>query len=340
MGDPTLIDRASGAIYGHLVGDALGVPYEFARRVDTVEWRGGGAHGRPSGTWSDDGALMLATLESLLDTGFDPADQGSRFLEWRDRGAYTPNGEGRFDIGGATARALSRLADGVPAEEAGDDPDALGNGSLMRIRPIALADPSVETQALVVQAHRSSRVTHGAPACLVACALYVLVARELLARETDAPAALDRSVERLRAIYRDETALTAALEGHLAWPDRSGRGHVTDSFWSAWDAFTGADDYRSAVVAAVRYGNDTDTTAAIAGGLAGLRFGHGGIPAEWLDGLRGREVVDPLVDRLTRRLDASREPKLPAMDPEFSYSIDDLERIHDHHEWNRIHRPS
>ncbi len=319
----TQIDRARGAVYGHLIGDALGVPYEFSRRVETVEWRGYGTHDQPAGTWSDDGALMLATLDSLLDAGFDPADQGRRFLDWRDRGEYTPNREGRFDIGGATARALDRLARGVPAEEAGDDPTALGNGSLMRILPIALADPSLSTDELVAQAHQSSRVTHGAPTCLVACALYALVARELLAGDADPVAVLDRSVRQLHEIYDGHGAsdLAIALAAHLAWSGRSGRGHVTDSFWSAWDAFAGADDYRSAVVRAVRYGTDTDTTAAIAGGLAGLRFGLRGIPGEWLDGLRGRDLVDPLADRLVRRLDASRVPLLPEMDPEFTYSL-------------------
>ena len=84
--------------------------------------------------------------------------------------------------------------------------------------------------------------------------------------------------------------------------------------------------------------NDTDTTAAIAGGLAGLRFGARSILTDWLDGLRGRDVVDPLAARLVRRLDASREPALPAMDPDFSFSISDMERIHDNREWERIHR--
>lgn len=54
---------------------------------------------------------------------------------------------------------------------------------------------------------------------------------------------------------------------------------------------------------AVQYGHDTDTTAAIAGGLAGLHFGADSIPIDWLSGLRGRAVVDPLLDRLLHRLD-------------------------------------
>jgi len=335
-----MTDRIRGAIYGHLIGDALGVPYEFARRVETVEWRGHGIHDQPRGTWSDDGALMLALLDSLLDAGFDTEDQARRFVAWRDRAAYTPDGDGRFDIGGATGGALTRFASGVAAEDAGDDPEALGNGSLMRILPIALVDPIATTGELVERAHRSSRITHGAPACVVACALYVLVARELLAGHAERGSALDAALELLRAEYRSigEASLIEALDGLLAWPGREGHGHVSDSFWSAWDAFATAADYRSSVVRAVQYGHDTDTTAAIAGGLAGLHFGADSIPADWLSGLRGRAVVDPLLDRLLRRLDASREPSLPAMDPDFTFSMSDLDRIHDREEWVRIHR--
>ncbi|MBA4170665.1 MAG: ADP-ribosylglycohydrolase family protein [Chloroflexi bacterium] len=335
----TTRDRVRGAIYGHLVGDALGVPYEFTHDIETVEWRGNGTHNQPAGTWSDDGALMLALLDSLLDAGFDTADQARRFLDWRDHRKYTPDRDGRFDIGGATSQALARVADGVPAEEAGDDPDALGNGSLMRILPIALVDPSASTAELVDRAHRSSRITHGAPACLVACALYVLITRELLAGGQDRSSALARSSELLRAEYQGQSELVTALDNLLAWPTREGRGHVSDSFWSAWDAFEASDGYRSAVVRAVQYGNDTDTTAAIAGGLAGTYWGLDSIPGPWLNGLRGKEVVDRLLDRLVRRLDPNREPRLPAMDPDFTFSMSDLDAMEDHAEWHRIRRP-
>jgi ADP-ribosyl-[dinitrogen reductase] hydrolase len=301
-------DRIAGAIYGHLIGDALGVPYEGMPRVGAVEWGAGGGHDRPAGTWSDDGALTLALLDSLLDVGFDPADQARRFLAWWERGSYTPDGVS-FGIGGATYRALSRVAAGVSPEVAGDDPKALGNGSLMRSLPIALVDPGASSAQLVERAHRSSRITHGAPACLVACALYVLVARELLAAP-ERPTAFARSTELLRTEYQriGDPAMIAALEALLAWPPREGRGHVSDSFWSAWDAFAGADGYRSTVVRAIQYGNDTDTTAAIAGGLAGLYWGEPDIPQEWRDGLRGKEVVEPLLNRLTRSLDARERP--------------------------------
>jgi ADP-ribosylglycohydrolase len=113
--------RLAGAVWGHLVGDAVGVPYEFLlpSAIGEVRFGARGTHGQPPGTWSDDGALLLALLDSLLSVGFDPADQGRLFLAWQEQGAYTPDGDGPFDIGNATSEALRRLQRGVAAEQAG-----------------------------------------------------------------------------------------------------------------------------------------------------------------------------------------------------------------------------
>ena len=112
MTAPTLQERLAGGVWGHLVGDAMGVPYEFRRpsEVGSIRWGDEGSHGQPPGTWSDDGALMLALLDSLVSTGFDVEDQGRRAVAWKDEGAYRV---GRlFDIGGATSHALNRIAVG------------------------------------------------------------------------------------------------------------------------------------------------------------------------------------------------------------------------------------
>jgi ADP-ribosylglycohydrolase/protein-tyrosine phosphatase len=305
-------ERLEGAIWGHLVGDALGVPYEFRppEAIGEVEFGARGTHRQPPGTWSDDGALMLALLDSLVagdDTSgpplvrFDPVDQGGRIRRWHDEGAYTPDGDGRFDVGNATRAAIDALRAGVPAEEAGSVlPDGLGNGSLMRILPVALAGRGLGDATLVQWAVTASGVTHGAALPRVACALYVLLAARLLDSSGGpvAPgAALAGACEALAAQVAD-TPLADALADLLAWDRRMGGGHVADSFWSAWEAFEGADSYGATVTRAIRLGRDTDSTAAIAGGLAGIRWGIDGIPAAWLAAMRGHDVAGPLVDGL------------------------------------------
>jgi ADP-ribosyl-[dinitrogen reductase] hydrolase len=308
-------ERLEGAIWGHLVGDALGVPYEFRppEAIGEVVFGAHGTHHQPPGTWSDDGALMLALLDSLVvwdgNDGrsvvrFDLADQGRRIQRWFDDGACTPDGDGRFDVGNATRAAIDALRAGVPAEEAGSVlPNGLGNGSLMRILPVALAGRGQDDATLVRWAVAASGVTHGAPLARVACALYVLLAARLLAAPDvpDAPAvALAGARDTLEAQLA-ATPLKGALDELLAWNRRTGGGHVADSLWSAWEAFEGADSYEAAVTRAVRFGHDTDTTAAIAGGLAGIRWGIDAIPAAWLAAMRGHDVAGPLVDRLLAR---------------------------------------
>lgn len=333
MDDTELATRLVGGVWGHLVGDAVGVPYEFrpAANVGAVRFGAAGSHHQPPGTWSDDGALMLALLDALLEdepgraettvrARFDTEEQGRRIVAWRDEGAYTPDCDGVFDVGTTTMAAIARLRAGTPAEAAGGtDAYSNGNGSLMRILPVALVHRGVGDAALADIAHRASRVTHGTARAQAACALYTLIAARLL--EGEAPAdALASARSSLRGMYASsaeraerpgsgadadadaevdvDADLLAALDHLEAYAERGGRGRVWDSFWSAWDAFAGAGSYRETIERAVAYGDDTDTTAAIAGGLAGIHWGIDGIPAEWLAGMRGRAVADPLVDRL------------------------------------------
>ena len=295
-------DLVRPAVYGHLVGDAIGVPYEFQHHIASVELRGHGSHNQPPGTWSDDGALMLALLDSLVSVGFDPEDQARRALAWADEGRYAPGGV-VFDIGGATSQALSRLRAGTPAVDAGGTGERdQGTGRLMRLLPLALNDVPADDATLVDRAHLASRVTHAHPNCQVACALYVLVARTLIEHPGGDPeAALALATDRLLEAYEREPAFASVLRGLLAHRSnlrKPGGGWVLDSFWSAWEAFAASGSYRETIERAVRYGHDTDTTAVIAGGLAGIHWGVGGIPPEWLDALRDREIVEEILREL------------------------------------------
>ncbi len=309
-GSITLAQRLAGALWGHLVGDAMGVPYEFrpATPADRVEFGAQGTWNQPPGTWSDDGSLMLATLDSLLSAGpggtpgFDPQDMGARYVAWMRDGAYTPDGDGRFDIGRTTATALLRIAAGTPATEAGEDHErSKANGSLMRILPLALVDRDIDDDELVRRTEVASAITHANLVPMVTCALYVLVARRLLVGERARANVLADERTRLEDRYAGEPGRREAFGELLAWPNRQGRGGACDGFWTAWDAFAGADSYEATIRRAIAYGNDTDTTACIAGGLAGIYWGLEGIPAGWRSAMRDQAQITAAADRLLDR---------------------------------------
>jgi len=291
-----LADRLAGGVWGHLVGDAIGVPYEFTRAeaIQRVEWGHRGTHGQPAGTWSDDGALMLALLDSLLSRGFDIEDQGRRAMRWLDENAYAPGP--LFDIGNTTHGALQRLKRGVRASEAGLAGEAdNGNGSLMRILAVALVDRHRSLEELVEHAMQASALTHRHPRAQVACAVYCVIARSLLRGEPREDG-FARALESVRGLVSGPHHSELVTIEDFAAP--SGSGYVVDTLWSAWTAFAASRSYAETIERAIQFGSDTDTTAAVAGGLAGIYWGRSGIPAEWLSALRGREIVEPLVARL------------------------------------------
>lgn len=306
--------RIEGAMYGLLVGDALGVPYEFHSAAeipppDRIELTPPSsfrdrAHAHvPPGTWSDDGAHALCLLASLLDRGrLDPDDLGRRLVRWNDEG-YLAVGGDVFDVGVQTGAVLRDLRAGVPALEAGPSGEHdNGNGALMRVLPLALWHRGSDAE-LVRDACLQSRVTHGHARSQVCCALHCLWARCLAGGEVRS--SLDRwadATSRLRPLIAGDPALVEALEWAVRPddpPHGDGSGYVVDCLRSARVALL-AGPYERAVRAAIALGKDTDTTAAVAGGLAGLRDGVEAIPGRWLDALRGRELCDPLIEALCR----------------------------------------
>jgi len=303
-------NAAIGGLVGLLVGDALGVAYEFhppeeipsCELIDMQPPVGFmRAHsGVPPGTWSDDGAQALCLLASLLDCGkLALTDFSARLLQWIDDGYMAVDGD-VFDVGIQTAEALGYLRDGVsPHESGGTDERSNGNGSLMRVLPLALWHTGSD-EALVKDAHLQSLPTHAHARSLVACAFYCLVARGYLRQLGDPWGWADC---RLDEIYQDwperreRKGLLGELEVLRSFPktDQSrGTGYVLDTIWSAREALE-EDSFEDVVKTAILFGHDTDTTAAVAGGLAGIRDGLAGIPVRWLEELRGFELVEPLI---------------------------------------------
>lgn len=250
-------------VYGQAVGDAVGVPYEFKQRdsFGCSDMVGFGTHNQPIGTWSDDTSMALAICDSYRELGrIDVGDIRDKFVSWYSDGAYTC--DGLFDIGNATAEAL-RTGRGLAGEW--DN----GNGSLMRTLPLAFTDATDGDVRAV------SAITHAHPTSTEACVAMVGAARSLISGANARETALAYGVDPDKP--RDEI--------------RSG-GYVLDTFEAALWCLATTPNYRECVLLAVNLGGDTDTTGAVAGALAGIVYGIDGIPAEWVDSLRGKDVIE------------------------------------------------
>ena len=282
-------DRAVGALLGLAVGDAVGAAIEFSPKPQFAvldDMAQGGPHRLQRGQWTDDTAMALALADSLaLTPGLDPADLMRRFLDWRDTGAYSCTGT-CFDIGNATSAALERFRRTGNPLAGSDDLDASGNGALMRLAPVAIRHWR-DRDALQAVAALQTRTTHGSPATLAASAVFA----DLLA-DAIAGASLPEVLA---------SAAAAQIEGGWRGLHRDvveGAGWVVRSLQAAVWAVSRTTDFRSAVLLAANLGNDADTTAAIAGQLAGAVYGVAGIPPGWLEALAWRERLEDVATSL------------------------------------------
>lgn len=313
--------HAMAGIYGALTGDALGVPFEFkapecippAREIEMAMPSDFEKtySAIPYGTWSDDGAQLLCLLEALQAMDWHwalaradlPAALGRLLLRWLKDG-HQQSGGVVFDCGGQTAKSLELIEAGLdPLKAGGTERQSNGNGSLMRTLPVAcgvLLRNSALDEAVNI-AHLQSRITHAHPLAQVCCSLYSLTAVYVFKeRQREfATECLLMAADILSQIYaaHQEKANLDALREIMEFPKTHflrGSGYVVDALWTAVDSVARTESYVDAVRRAISHGNDTDTSACLAGGLAGLRYGfgdnsdpgHKGIPAEWIAALR------------------------------------------------------
>lgn len=263
-----------GVVCGAAIGDALGVPYEFMARgtFECDGMVGGGAHGMPTGTFSDDTSLLLATCDSIRERGgIDVEDMRERFRAWLYEGAYTTDGRA-FDVGNATATALGQ-GFGCDGERSN------GNGSLMRIAPLALTDATDDEIRAV------SAITHAHPVSTEACVFFVHVLRDLLEGEW-----IEEAIE--KSIPDDgRFSFLKGIQG-ASRDDIRSTGYVLDTLGAALWCVCNTDSYEECVLEAVNLGDDSDTTACVAGALAGAFYGFDYIPSKWMGQLRGKRAID------------------------------------------------
>lgn len=318
-------DRYVAAILGLVVGDALGVPAEFKSRAELkvnpiMDMIGYGTHNQPAGTWSDDSSMVIATMEWLSEMENNEPDYTllmEKFGNWLLYGDYTPY-ENTFDCGISTSRAIMNYGRGMEPLQCGGQADYdNGNGSLMRILPVALwksAELAGEEVGGANFIFNVSAVTHAHVRSKIGCLIYSkLIADLLYAQNDDKFDAVQKSllsckcyletIDDKQTIY--EIGKYARLWNldtfkNLDEDNIKSTGYVVDTLEAAIWCFLNTDSYKDCVLKAVNLGDDTDTVGAVAGGLAGLYYGLEEIPAEWIELLPKKEWIIELAKKMKR----------------------------------------
>ncbi|MBU3676489.1 MAG: ADP-ribosylglycohydrolase family protein [Chitinophagaceae bacterium] len=309
------INPIHSALFGLAIGDALGVPVEFQSREEIAEnpvcdMLGYGTYHLPPGTWSDDSSLAFCLAEALTQK-FSLQQIAQYFMDWYYKNYWTPLGS-VFDIGIATREAIHRLSQGVdPVLAGGSDEYSNGNGSLMRILPLLFYirhKPIAERFEITRQV---SAITHGHIRAAMSCFYYLEFARELLTEKN--PKTIYQTLQQSLPSFFTEQGIPSseiALFNRLLQQDIStlpessiqSFGYVLHTLEAVIWCLLTTTSYAEAVLKAVNLGSDTDTTACVTGGLAGLLYGLDTIPPHWLNQLARKEDIAHLADRMQSRL--------------------------------------
>lgn len=269
------VNKLKDAIYGLAVGDALGVPFEFKERgtFHCSDMVGNGTHKQPIGTWSDDTSMSLATCDSIKNTKcVDCDDIRKRFEKWLFNEQYTPFGK-VFDCGFTCSEAIYN-------KKGFDDIKSNGNGSLMRILPLAfipnISDNEIKSVSAITHAHNISKE---------ACVIYIRIAQGLIKGE--------ELLKLIKEVIKNDSIFNRLIFiESIPENDIKSTGYVVDTLEAAIWSLVHTDNYKDCVLKAVNLGGDTDTIAAVAGGLAGIMYGYNNIPKKWVNNLQAKNIID------------------------------------------------
>jgi ADP-ribosylglycohydrolase len=303
--------KMKAALYAGIIGDALGVPVESSTRQELAlcsvkNMLGYGRYDQPEGTWSDDTALVLCTMESLV-PGYDIEAMGRLFCKWLFESYWTATGF-VFDAGLSTYLALDRIRNsGVSAKTSGcNSEEDNGNGSLMRMLPVALYFRNSSPDTMLTHVHEISAITHSHPRSMVGCGFYCLFAQELLIapdKQTAYKNAVAKALNHYSndPVFKNELTPYMRIISHelpgLSENEIHSSGYIVDTLEAAMWCLLRKDTTRDIILSAVNLGLDTDTTGMVAGGLAGLVYGLDSIPDAWMQSLARKDDIKALVER-------------------------------------------
>lgn len=297
------------ALYGVIVGDALGVPFEFNSRKKMDEHPatrmiGHGTYDKEAGTWSDDSSLSLALADSLCD-GIDYNDIMSKFYQWLYHDKYTPSNE-TFDVGNTTLEAIDNYHLGFdPLECGGSGKHDNGNGSLMRIMPILLYihEKSIDFNDSVDLINDISSLTHGHVISKSCCNVYNILVQEVINNrfENDFKTLIKNGISKSMKYYPlDEYPFFERIYSddffNLSLDEIGSTGYVLDSLEVAIYCCYNSNSFSESVLNAINLGGDTDTNGAITGGLSAVYYGYDRIPNDWIDTIINKKLINKILD--------------------------------------------
>lgn len=303
-------------LFGFAVADALGVPVEFKSRESLKKnpvtlMQSYGTYNQPAGTWSDDTSMTLATMESISRLKkIDYADIMENFSFWLETGAFTPFGK-VFDCGITTRRAVFNFSTKIfgktiPPLECGlRDENSNGNGSLMRILPVVcylykIYGENFSSDAMQI-IHEISCLTHAHKRSQIGCGIYSLIAVELLSGKNISES-VELGLDKAKNFYANEPELNhysrlfQADFKNLPEEEIKSSGYVVHTLEAALWCLLNTENYKSLALKAVNLGEDTDTVAAVAGGLAGIFYGLENIPTDWLETLQNKKYLENIAE--------------------------------------------
>lgn len=307
--DHYLYDQIRAALFGVAVGDALGVPVEFESREmlksnPVTEMRGYGTY-QPKGTWSDDSSLTFCLAEALCEP-YDLNHIAQKSFDWFNEGYWSARGE-VFDIGRQTLQALLKFGDGILAQECGGASQFdNGNGSLMRILPLIFYSQELSPADRYDLVMDVSSITHRHNISINACYYYLEFARSLLQGKDKFSIYHSLQFEVPELLYfaysEEELQPFERLLKQNIWKlpesEIQSSGYVIHTLEaSIWCLLT-TNSYQEAVLKAVNLGEDTDTTAAVTGGLAAILYGFENIPQDWVVQIARKDDIEHLAKRL------------------------------------------
>lgn len=302
-------------LIGFAIGDAMGVPIEFVSREKLLEnpvtsMIGHGTYDLPEGVWSDDTSMTLATMDSLINSnGINYNDMADRFCNWASKGAYTATGV-VFDIGLTTKKALVKyLETHDDAVNCGlSSMDSNGNGSLMRMFPIALYCyyNKLKDYEIFNIVKNSSSITHANEVSVLGCYIYVNYLLFILnGKDKYASYNMVKCLDYDTYFDEDDIAyynrILKTNIGNLRIDDLKSTGYVVHTLESVFWVLLNTNSYPESIVGSINLGEDTDTIGAITGSISGVLYGYDNIPNKWLSKLKNYNYLEEMIDNFERK---------------------------------------